>query len=108
MTVPICEEHAALLRTLAHKLKDTTARRVYADWLQERDCPAWYVVANYPPKGWYTVVKSRGVIKEGRYTFAHATEIVAHLPWLEGTVTVEGNTEPVRTKRLLLAYAAKK
>lgn len=37
---PIDAEHAALLRGVARNLKDATARKVYADWLQERGTPA--------------------------------------------------------------------
>lgn len=102
---PICSEHAALLKRIAKNLNDRTARGVYADWLQERGEPAWYVVANYPATLWFQEVQwpeSRPLkTKWGTYS----TFTGYQLPWLEGSVAITAVNYLSRTKRILTAYA---
>lgn len=93
---PICSEHAALLKRIARHPEDRHCRKVYADWLQERGDPAWYVVANYEVAEW---VKYRPV------GYWRKSDGVGQVPWLGEPLPVGGPSPKARAKRLLLAYA---
>ena len=98
-------EHAALLRGVAKNLNDATARKVYADWLQERGNAGWIVVANYPVEQWPVWAGQKPRAKNpwvSGFTGEHW-----RLPWLAGEFSQrERLSNPKhRTKTILLAYA---
>ena len=100
---PIDSEHAALLKGIAKNLNDATARKVYADWLQERGNPGWLIVANYPPVQWPVWVGDK---KRPKWS-EHRTGERWRLPWLEGEFRSKNRiSQPAsRIKTILLAYA---
>lgn len=102
---PIDAEHAALLRGVARNLKDATARKVYADWLQERGNAGWMVVAYYPVEQWPVWVGDRPRAKN-----PWSVDASEHwrLPWLAGEFhRKERLPNPKsRVKTILLAYAS--
>jgi uncharacterized protein (TIGR02996 family) len=102
---PIDGDHAALLRGIARNLNDATARKVYADWLQERGNAGWIVVAHYPPEQWPVWAGDKKRAKNpwvSGFTGEHW-----RLPWLDGEFYHrERLPNPKnRTKTILLAYA---
>lgn len=87
---PICSEHAALLKRIAKYPEDHTGRKVYADWLQEREEICWVIVANYHPFVWPTEFGSND--QQLAYTTnkgASYHQTTFGLPWLEGKVKVK-------------------
>ena len=102
---PIDSEHAALLKGIAKNLNNATARKVYADWLQERGNPGWIIVANYPLEQWPVWVgtspRATGT-RRGNASSEHW-----RLPWLEGEFHRDNriSNPKQRVKAILLAYA---
>lgn len=102
---PIDSEHAALLKGIAKNLNNQTARKVYADWLQERGNPGWLVVAYYPIEQWPVWA---GTKKRARNPWVIGfTGEHWRLPWLEGEFrSMTRIPQPAsRVKTILLAYA---
>ena len=102
---PIDSEHAALLKGIAKNLNNATARKVYADWLQERGNPGWIVVANYPIEEWPVWAGNKPRARNpwvSGFTGEHW-----RLPWLAGEFhSNERISNPKsRVKTIVLAYA---
>jgi uncharacterized protein (TIGR02996 family) len=103
---PIDSEHAALLKGIAKNLSDATARKVYADWLQERGNAGWLIVAHYPIEQWPVWIGTQPRAKHSWYGGSFTSEHW-RLPWLEGEFHAEKrlSNPKSRAKTIILAYA---
>lgn len=107
---PVDSEHAALLKGIAKNLNNVTARKVYADWLQERGNAGWIVVANYPVEQWAVWAHEK---KRAKNPWGYGAAVKPftgehwQLPWLEGAFyqTERISNPKQRTKTVILAYA---
>lgn len=108
--IPICTEHAALLRTVAKNIKDRTAIRAYSDFLQDQNCCGWLIVAAYDPEDWPVWMGGNtGWSAATAATGGYGKKVSENwkLPWLSGSVRFDKWVQQGRhrIKYILEAYA---